>query len=281
MADAAKGAYVSIDKYAFASKTQIAASILATLAIAPWAYVGFASIPQAAEEFNFSFKKVMFIMVIAIIFGGCVYIINNTVTAAALENWPDLIIYADKTPWLLMSAAEKMMGTFGKVLVGLGVSSAVLTGILGFYMTSSRLMYSMAKDGYLPKVFAKIDSKNGTPKNAMVFCLIVSLTGPILGREALGWFVDMSAIGASFGYGFTSLATIVVLRNDKNAKPFLKVTSFAGVFFSAMFVFLQIVPIKGLSGVHFCKQSYIMLVIWTLMGLVFYAMERKNFKAAN
>ena len=40
----------------------IAGSILATFAIAPWAFVGFDTIPQAAEEFKFSYKKIIFIM---------------------------------------------------------------------------------------------------------------------------------------------------------------------------------------------------------------------------
>ena len=57
-------------------------------------------------------------------------------------------------------------------------------------MASSRLMFSMARDGYLPSVFGILDEKYGTPKKAMFFCLLISLTGPILGREALGWFLD-------------------------------------------------------------------------------------------
>ena len=55
-------------------------------AIVPWAYVGFDTIPQAAEEFKFSYKKVSGIMIVAIIFGCFVYTANNTITAAALEN---------------------------------------------------------------------------------------------------------------------------------------------------------------------------------------------------
>ena len=54
--------------------------------IAPWAYVGFDTIPQAAEEFKFSYKKVSGIMIVAIIFGCFVYTANNTITVAALEN---------------------------------------------------------------------------------------------------------------------------------------------------------------------------------------------------
>jgi hypothetical protein len=41
---------------------------------------------------------------------------------------------------------------------------------------------------------------------------------------------------------------------------------------------LQLIPIPGLSGVHFGKESYIMLVVWVLLGLIFYLKQRKEFR---
>ena len=271
---AAGATTANIGNFAHKGTAGIMGAILATFAIAPWAYVGFDAIPQAAEEFNFSFKKVSFIMIIAIVFGCFVYVSNNTVAAAALENWPDRVMAGE---WIVLVAATELLGGFGKVLVGLGVSCAVLSGIMGFYLASSRLMYSMSRDGYLPEWFGRVDARYGTPKNAMIFCIIVSLSGPILGREALGWFVDMSAIGASIGYFFTSAATLVTLRRDKDGTRFLKVMATTGVVFSVIFMILQLIPIPGLSGVHFGKESYIMLIVWIVIGLVFYAMQRKFF----
>lgn len=263
-----------IDNFAHTGAGGILSAILATFAIAPWAYVGFDTIPQAAEEFKFSYKKVMAIMVVAIAFGCFVYTSNNTVAAAALENWPERVMAGE---WVLLVAAEELLGTFGKILIGVGVSCAVLSGIMGFYLASSRLMYSMSRDGYLPAWFGKIDEKHNTPINAMIFCILISLSGPILGREALGWFVDMSAIGASIGYFFTSAATLVTLKRDKDGSPLLKVMAIIGVVFSVAFMVLQLIPIPGLSGVHFGTQSYILLLVWILIGTVFYFMQRKNF----
>ncbi|MBO4433656.1 MAG: APC family permease, partial [Clostridia bacterium] len=166
----------NIGDFAHKGTSGIMSAILATFAIAPWAFVGFDTIPQAAEEFKFSYKKVMLILCVAIAFGCFVYTSNNTVAAAALENWPDRVMVGD---WVLLIAAEELLGTFGKVLIGVGVSCAVLSGIMGFYLASSRLMYSMSRDGYLPEWFGKIDKKYSTPKNAMIFCILISLTGPI------------------------------------------------------------------------------------------------------
>ena len=274
----AQATTAEIDRFAHVGTQGILSAILATFAIAPWAYVGFDAIPQAAEEFNFSFKKVSFIMVIAIAFGCFVYTSNNTVAAAALENWPDRVMAGE---WVLLVAAEELLGTFGKILIGIGVSCAVLSGIMGFYLASSRLMYSMARDGFLPKWFGRVDAKYGTPKNAMIFCVAVSLAGPILGREALGWFVDMCAIGASIGYFFTCASTVVTARKTGDASRFLKIMAVIGVIFSVTFMILQLIPIPGLSGVHFGKESYIMLVIWIALGGAFYMRERKNFRMEN
>lgn len=265
---------IEIENFAHVGARGILTAILSTFAIAPWAFVGFDTIPQAAEEFNFSHKRVMLIMTIAIIFGCFVYVSNNTVAAAALSNWPERVIEGD---WILLIAAEELLGTFGKVLLGIGVSCAVLSGIMGFYLAASRLMFSMARDGFLPMHFTVIDSKYGTPKNAMIFCIIVSLAGPILGREALGWFVDMSAIGASIGYFFTSAATLVVIKRDNDGTKLLKVMAIIGAVVSIVFMILQLIPIPGLEEVHFCKESYMMLVAWIIIGTIFYIRQHKVF----
>jgi len=273
---AAGATTAEIGSYAHVGTSGVLGAILATFAIAPWAYVGFDAIPQAAEEFNFSFKKVSVIMIVAIVFGCFVYTSNNTVAAAALENWPDRVMAGE---WVLLVAAEELLGTFGKVLIGIGVSCAVLSGIMGFYLASSRLMYSMSRDGYLPKWFGVVDKKYGTPKNAMIFCVIVSLSGPILGREALGWFVDMCAIGASIGYFFTCASTLVTAKRDGDGSAFLKLMAGVGVAFSVAFMILQLIPIPGISGVHFGKESYYLLIVWVVLGLIFYFKERKFFSS--
>lgn len=273
-AAAAGAARADVIAYAHDDMPSILSAVLATFAIAPWAFVGFDTIPQAAEEFSFSYRKVSFIMIVAILFGCFVYTTNNTVAAAALENWPDRVIAGE---WVILVAAEELLGTFGKMLVGIAVSCAVLSGIMGFYLASSRLMYSMAREGYLPEFFGKIDKKYGTPKNAMLFCIVISLSGPILGREALGWFVDMCAIGASIGYFFTCAATLVTLKRDRDGSKLLFAAAVAGSIFSVAFIILQLVPLPGLSGVHFEKESYILLVVWSAIGIAFYIKQHRYF----
>ncbi len=117
----------------FSPKQSPISGILSIIAIAPWAYVGFDAIPQAAEEFNFSSKKSLRIMIIAIILGGLMYISLNTITALVLP-WQDLI---NSNPvWATGYAVEVLMGKTGLFILGIALLAAVLTGIIGFYMAS-------------------------------------------------------------------------------------------------------------------------------------------------
>ena len=111
----------------------------------------------------------------------------------------------------------------------------------------------------------------------MIFCMLISLSGPILGREALGWFVDMSAIGASIGFFFTCASTLVTMKRDGDGSRKLRLFAILGVCFSAIFIVLQLIPIPGLNGVHFGKESYLMLIVWIVLGLLFYLFQGKQF----
>lgn len=266
--------------------------IIAVIAVAPWAFVGFDAIPQASEEFNFSPKKSKIIMVLSIIFGGAIYIILNTITAAVLPagytSWVQYIADTklDILPEALsgltalptFNAAKIMLGTPGLIILGIALFCAVLSGIIGFYMATSRLLYSMAKDKVLPDWFGKLHHKYKTPMNAILFIMIISLAAPWFGRTVLNWIVDMSSIGAAIGYGFTSASTFVQLRRNKDAGRMMYVNSILGVIFSICFIAMLVIPNQW---AYLGKEARIALLVWTLLGAAFYFYTRsKKRKAA-
>ena len=71
------------------------------------------------------------------------------------------------------------------------------------------------------------------------------------------------------------------MKRRGDGTPFLKAMAVTGVVFSVAFMILQLIPIPGLSGVHFGKESYIMLIVWIAIGLVFYIQEHRFFSAAD
>ena len=58
---------------------------------------------------------------------------------------------------------------------------------------------------FLHPWFVKVHPKHGTPTNAVLFTLCLTLIAPWFGRSALNWIVDMSAMGTALAYLSTCL----------------------------------------------------------------------------
>lgn len=133
-------------------------AVVAILAVAPWAFVDFDTVPQSAEEYKFSPNKTRLIMVVSILFDAFVYVALNTLTASVIpqrfSNWYE---YIQQVPSLsgiealpTFNAAYRLLGWFGLAVLSVAVFGAILSGLLGFFMASSRLVYSMAVSNILP-----------------------------------------------------------------------------------------------------------------------------------
>lgn len=255
--------------------------VVSVFAVMPWAFVGFDTIPQATEEINFSVKKTRALMILAILFGAFVYISLTIVTAGVVpdgfSSWQQYILKSHELEGVLalptFHAADQLLGKIGLVTIVVAVIGAILSGVMGFYMATSRLLFALAKEKFIPIMFTKKHTKYNTPSCAIWFVCMISMIAPFMGRTALGWIVDMSSLGAAIGYGYTSAATMKFSLEEKKMKTF--VTGLIGSFFSVCFVILLIVPIKGLEC-HLSKQAYICLLIWIVIGAIFYMVKRRG-----
>ncbi len=259
-------------------KTPIA-GILSVLAIAPYAFVGFDTIPQSAEEFKFSVGKTIAIMIIAIVFGGLCYAGINLIAASIVpegySGWYEYVMDIDNLTGVkavpALNAAKELLGIPGLVAICMAVLGALLSGVVGFYMASSRLLYSVAKENMLPKWFGYIHPKYRTPVNAIIFVMVISLIAPFFGRNTLVWIVDMSSVGAAIGYGYTSAAAFKLALKER--KKSIMITGALGSAFAVVCAVILLVPIKGLDC-SLGMESYICLAVWIIMGIIFYVCMR-------
>ena len=136
--------------------------------------------------------KVKILMDTCIVCGCFVYISLTLLATSYLpdnyENWAE---YIDELPEIhgiasvpVLFAAYKIMGTSGLFIVGIAALCAMLTGIIGFYTATNRLLYSMSRDNMLPKWFSKLN-KHHVPANAALFCMFISIMVPFFGRNLL------------------------------------------------------------------------------------------------
>ena len=244
--------------------------VFSIVAMAPWAFIGFDCIPQSAEEYNFSHKKSTGIMISSILVAAVLYIAICAVTAVGVEPWQELL--AQRNNWPTGYVVRNTLGLAGIIILGIAMFCAVVSGMNAFYISTSRLMYAMSKEGSLPKWFGKLSPKHGTPRNAIIFTMLLSLFAPWFGREILLWIVDMTSVGAAIVFAYTTASAAIIAHRNGNRK--YVVFGIIGCLFSLFFLSLLIVP--GMPG-YLSFQSRVVLLAWIGMGLLFYFIIRKDY----
>ena len=255
------------------------AAIISIVAIAPWAYVGFDSVPQAAEEFQFSSKKAFRLIILALLASFILYSLMILATAMT-EPWLGLV--SEGHLWGTGHAIQSTLGTFGLVILVVALSMGIFTGLNGFILSSSRLLFAMSRAKMLPEAFSRLHGKYKTPYVGIIFAAAVSLLAPWFGREVLVWIVDMSSIGVSIAYFYTCFTAYkFFVWNEESVKsgkhvvaPAKKVVALVGMLASLTFIGLLLIP--G-SPAFLGIESRVALIVWVVLGLVFYLYKRKDY----
>ena len=258
----------------FASDKSPVAAVMAIVAISPWLYVGFDTLPQAAEEFDFSPNRGRRLMVWSILAGGLMYVVVILATASVMP-WEQLV--ASRPTWATGTTVHASLGSMGVTLLAVAVVAAVATGLNGFYMATSRLLFSMGRARLLPGWFSRVHPIHGTPRNAIVFTAVVSLVAPWFGRQVLSWIVDMSALGTAFGFAYTCVAAYAVAKTrSTSVATWDRVAAAGGAGLAVGFVLLLCVP--GMPA-FMAPPSWVALSVWVALGLLFWLIRARTYSS--
>ena len=251
---------------------------MSIVAIAPWAYVGFDNSPQVAEEFNFPAKKAFGLIIMALIVAALLYALMILSTAMA-SPWQGLVEAGHL--WGTGYAIQNLLGSVGTSILVIAVLMGIFTGLNGFIVSTSRLLFAMSRAKFIPGVFGKVHPKYNTPHISVVFTVVISMFTPWFGREALTWIVDMSSIGVTIAYFYTCYTAFSMFTwGDSNitetkliVAPMKKFLASLGMLSSGVFLVLLLIP--G-SPAFLRIESRIALVAWIIIGVIFYLIKRKE-----
>ena len=221
-----------------------------------FAYIGFDAVSTTAQEAKNPQRDLPIGIIASLLVCTVLYILVAGVLTGMVP-WGDVNIEAPIARAFLdrgLTGASHII-TLGALA---GLTSVMLVMLLG----QTRVLYSMANDGLLPKkFFADIHPKFRTPwKNTMLVGLIAAIVGSVTPIDDIGKMVN---IGTLLAFVIVCIA-IMVLRHTNPAQPRPFRTPW-----------VPVVPILGIgfNGYMMYKLGWVnwaRLIVWLVIGLVIY-----------
>lgn len=219
-----------------------------------FAYLGFDTISTSAEETINPQKSLPRAIIITLLICTAFYIIVCLVLTGMVPY--SQLGKGDALAYVLEAVGQdKIAG-----IISLGAVIGLLAGPLATMFASIRILFTMSRDGLLPKKLTELN-KNGVPGSATigVGILMALLTGFL----PLGQLADLANLSWILAFTLVSYSTIVIRKQYPNAKrgftmsgmPYLPIIS----------ILLFIVLLYGIQ-----LFTWIIFGCWILVGLVIY-----------
>ena len=198
-----------------------------------FAYIGFDAISTTAEECENPQRDLPRSMILSLVICTVLYIAIALVLTG-MVNYKDL------------NVSEPLSFVFEKIgwhwMAGIiAVSAVVATAsvLLVFQIGQPRIWMSMSRDGLLPKKFATIHPKFGTPSYATVLAGIIVAVPALFANMDL--MVDLTSIGTLFAFALVA-AGVMVMHAEGKYSPSFKVT-----FINAKWIYTPLFVLSILS----------------------------------
>jgi len=221
-----------------------------------FAYIGFDAVSTTAQEAKNPQRDLPIGIIASLIICTILYILVAGVLTGMVP-WHSVNIEAPLTRAFLDRGLTK-----ASYLITAGALAGLTSVMLVMLLGQTRVLYSMANDGLLPRnFFAAIHPKFRTPyKNTILVGLLAAICGSITPINVLGKMVN---IGTLLAFVIVCIAVIMLRKsNPDQPRPFRT-------------PWVPVVPLLGVAfnGYMMMKLgtwNWIRLIVWLAIGLVVY-----------
>jgi APA family basic amino acid/polyamine antiporter len=245
--------------------------ILGAAGVVFFAYIGFDAVSTAAQEARNPKRDMPIgilgsLVVCTILYVLFSYVLSGVATvqdfrSAGREASVAFAItkYMTGYEWLSKSVTVAIIA---------GFSSVILVMLLG----QSRVFYSMSRDGLVPKVFSDVHPKFRTPyKSNILFFLFTGIFAAFIPEDIVG---EMTSIGTLFAFILVCAGVWIMRVSRPDLERGFRVPA---------------VPIVSTLGIIVCGAmiyglgwtNWMRLLIWLVIGLVFYFSYGKQHSCIN
>lgn len=240
-------------------------------------YFGFETVPQMVEEGDFPIKDSTKAIWGSVVTCGVIYTLLFF-AIAGIDTYENILFIGGdaangEIDFLTISMMERILGWhIWPVIYGIfGILCAIGTCLLGFWLSTVRLLYSMGRAGFLPKAFAKVN-KHQQPILPNLFLLGISIIFLITQNTTsfMKDFFNLMAFGCGLTYTITTIGSFLIHKKHPNWKSTFKMPG--GEFMRVLAVIISVAIAFGTTigqgiGSWICFGIYVGIgvILWITM----------------
>ncbi len=187
------------------------AGVMSGAAIVFFAFIGFDAVSTAAEEAK-NPQRDMPIGILASLAICTVLYVGVSAVLTGMQSYTRY--FGDAAP--VATAVEVMHKPWVEAVISAGAVAGMTSVLLVFQLGQPRIFMSMARDGLVPPVFARVHKRFRTPHVTTI------VTGVVVGVPALftdvGWAADLTNIGTFFAFVLVC-GGVIALRRSQPDRP--------------------------------------------------------------
>ena len=229
-----------------------------------FAYVGFDAISTTAEETKNPQRDLPIGIIGTLVICTIMYIIVALILTG-LMPYSQIDFQAPIAHAMRFVGQDRLAG-----FISLGALAGLTSVLLIYQLGTTRILYAMSRDGFIPKYLRQVNKKYRTPQ------ILTWIAGIIVIIGSLFMDINISAEMCNFGT-FTSfiivcIAVLILRKTDPDRPRPFKVP------FSPLFPILGIITCGGLMiySMGSLKTSATLFPIWLLMGVIIYVIYGYN-----
>jgi APA family basic amino acid/polyamine antiporter len=234
-----------------------AAGVSAAASRVFFSYIGFDAASTAGEEARNPKRDLPRAILLSMLIVTTIYVLV-AVAAIGARPWG----WFDGTEAALVKILEETTGQpWIAVVFAVGAVLAIASIVLTVLYGQTRILLSMARDGLVPGIFARVSPRTGTPvAGTLIVGTAVALTA---GLVPLGALADATSIGTLFAFALVNVAVIHLRRSRPELQRSFRVPLF---------------PLTPVLGALMCAyfmanlgaETWAVFGIWMLVGLAAY-----------
>ena len=216
------------------------------------------SVATAGDETKNPKKTMPRALIAALIIVTSVYVLV-AVAALSAQPWEEF----DGQTAGLSAILENIVGSqWPGTVVAAGAVISIFSVTLVSIYGQSRILFTMAGDGMMPKLFREVNPRTLTPvKGTIVVSAVIAV---LAGFITLNFLAEMTSIGTLVAFVVVSLAVIILRVREPNLERGFKVP------------FYPVLPVLSIIGCFWIISSLqvitiVVFIIWTafILGLYF------------